>query len=226
MELSLAGQIPVETGLLSAIEADRLLVSIKVVITMKTQWQIFIAFFRSGILGFGGGPSTIPLVHKEVVGTFKWMDDQEFSDCLALGNTLPGPINTKMAGYIGYRVGGIIGLITAIFAAVLPTVLLMLVLLTSFNQFKDNPRVQGMTNAVVPIVGVMLGVLTWEFLKKTKSGLGWKLGILILAGSFVLIELLHFHPGLVIGALLVTAFVWPDKTNKIEVHVQGKSEGL
>ena len=45
----------------------------------------------------------------------------------------------------------------------------MLGLLTSFNQFKDNPRVQGMTNAVVPIVGVMMGVLTWSFLKKGKE---------------------------------------------------------
>ena len=50
----------------------------------------------------------------------------------------------------------------------------MLALLTSFNQFKDNPRIQGMTNAIVPIVGVMMGVLTWSFLKKAKNGLGWK----------------------------------------------------
>ena len=50
----------------------------------------------------------------------------------------------------------------------------MLALLTSFNQFKDNPRIQGMTNAIVPIVGVMMGVLTWGFLKKAKNGLGWK----------------------------------------------------
>ena len=42
------------------------------------QLNIFIAFFRSGMLGFGGGPSSIPLVHKEVVGTYKWMDDQQF----------------------------------------------------------------------------------------------------------------------------------------------------
>ena len=46
---------------------------------VKLQLNIFIAFFRSGMLGFGGGPSSIPLVHKEVVGTFKWMDDQQFS---------------------------------------------------------------------------------------------------------------------------------------------------
>ena len=107
---------------------------------MNLYLNIFIAFFRSGMLGFGGGPSSIPLIHKEVVSTFKWMTDDEFSNVVALGNTLPGPINTKMAGYIGYRVGGMIGLLVAVIAVVLPTVLLMLALLTSFNQFKDNPR--------------------------------------------------------------------------------------
>ena len=110
---------------------------------MNLYLNIFIAFFRSGMLGFGGGPSSIPLIHKEVVSTFKWMTDDEFSNIVALGNTLPGPINTKMAGYIGYRVGGMIGLLVALIAGVLPTVLLMLALLTSFNQFKDNPEYKG-----------------------------------------------------------------------------------
>lgn len=193
---------------------------------MQLQLNIFIAFFRSGMLGFGGGPSAIPLVYKEVVDTFKWMNDQEFSDVLALGNTLPGPINTKMAGYIGYRVGGALGMVTALIAAILPTIILMLILLTSFNQFKDNPRVQGMTNAVVPIVGVMIGVLTWGFLKKTKDGLGWKMGVSLLVGSFIAIEIVNIHPGIVIGALLVAALVTPDKKNKIQVQVEGKSESL
>lgn len=64
----------------------------------EKQLDIFIAFFRSGILGFGGGPSAIPLVHKEVVGTYQWMSDEEFADVLSIGNTLPGPIATKWPG--------------------------------------------------------------------------------------------------------------------------------
>jgi chromate transporter len=183
---------------------------------MKLYLNIFIAFFRSGMLGFGGGPSSIPLIHKEVVSTFKWMTDDEFSNIVALGNTLPGPINTKMAGYIGYRVGGMIGLMVALIAGVLPTVLLMLALLTSFNQFKDNPRVQGMTNSVVPIVGVMMGVLTWSFLKKTKTGLGWKNGGILLIGSLICIVVLQIHPGIVIGLLLIGALVLPEKKRKSE----------
>ncbi|MED4228383.1 chromate transporter [Neobacillus cucumis] len=193
---------------------------------MKLQWDLFIAFFRSGLLGFGGGPSAIPLVHKEIVGTFKWMNDQEFTDVLALANTLPGPIATKMAGYIGYRLGGILGMINAILATVLPTILMMLVLLTSFNKFKDNPRVQGMTGAVVPIVGVMMATLTWEFLKKSKAGWGWMKGLLLLAGSFIVMEIFHVNPGIVVAVLLVTALVFPDKKEKNEIPMKDKSESL
>ncbi|WP_071394195.1 chromate transporter [Bacillus tuaregi] len=193
---------------------------------MKLYLNIFIAFFRSGILGFGGGPSSIPLVHKEVVETFKWMNDDQFSDVLALANTLPGPLATKMAGYIGYRVAGIQGLIVALVSSILPTVFLMLALLTSFNQFKDNPRVQGMTHAVVPVVGVMMGILTWSFLKKTKNGLGWRNGGLLLLGCFICMVVLQIHPGIVIGVLLVGALVLPEKKKKTEAPVEGKSESL
>ncbi|MBP3952423.1 chromate transporter [Bacillus suaedae] len=181
---------------------------------MKTYLNLFIAFFRSGMLGFGGGPSAIPLVHKEVVTTFKWMNDEEFSDVLALGNTLPGPINTKMAGYIGYRVAGIGGLLTAVLSSIVPTIILMIVLLTTLTSFKDQPWVQGMTNGVIPVVTVMLGVLTWDFLKKSKQSLGWKLALFLLVISLLAIEVLGIHPGLVIAILLAYALLQPNRAKQ------------
>jgi chromate transporter len=48
------------------------------------------------------------------VGTFKWINDQEFSNVLSLGITLPGQIATKMAGYLGYKMGGILGMVNGI----------------------------------------------------------------------------------------------------------------
>lgn len=178
---------------------------------MNLQLQIFIAFFRSGILGFGGGPTTIPLVHKEVVTNYEWMTDEEFSDVISIGNTLPGPIATKMAGYIGYRVGGWLGLITALIATVLPTVILMIVLLSSLKQFSDSKFVSGMTNGVIPIVAVMMGVLTWDFMKKAKTSLGLKIAALIFILSFIAIALLNIHPGIVIAILLILALALPIK---------------
>ena len=178
---------------------------------MGKQQDIFIAFFRSGILGFGGGPSTIPLVHKEVVGTFQWMTDEEFSDVLSIGNTLPGPIATKMAGYIGYRVGGWLGLANALVATVLPTVLLMVLLLSSLQQFKELDFVKGMTNGVIPIVAVMLGVMTWDFLKKSQKSLGWTVALVMLISSFIAMIVLNIHPGIVIAILLALALFLPVK---------------
>ncbi|KAB2333355.1 chromate transporter [Cytobacillus depressus] len=179
------------------------------------QLQIFIAFFRSGMLGYGGGPSSIPLVHKEVVDTFNWMDSDEFGDILALANALPGPINTKMAGYIGYRVGGVIGMLNAILSSILPSIILLIVLLTTLNAYKDQPWVAGMTKAVVPVVAVMLGTLTWEFVGKSiKSPLGWKWTVAFIITSAILMGLLNVHPAIIILGLLVGALVKKDKNKE------------
>lgn len=177
------------------------------------QTDIFLAFLRVGLLGYGGGPSSIPLVHKEVVEKYKWMNTEEFSDILALGNALPGPIASKMAGYIGYRVGGVFGMVNALIATIVPTIILLIILLTSLNAYKDEPWVKGMAEAVVPVVAVMLAVLTWGFIKKSGvSMLGWGWSIGLIVGSFILLEILHVHPAILILILLVGALLKKDSS--------------
>lgn len=178
------------------------------------QRQIFIAFFRAGMLGYGGGLSAIPLMHREVVTIYKWMDDEEFSDVLALANTLPGPINTKLSGYIGYRVGGFWGMMNALTATVIPTVILMILLLTTLNAYKDKPWVQGMAKGVLPVAGVMIGVLAWDFIKIAYRSMGWLPTIVLTGISLVVMQLLGIHPAILIGALIITAFMSKDKERK------------
>lgn len=186
------------------------------------QWHLFLAFFRVGILGYGGGPSSIPLIHKEVVDKYKWMNDDEFADVLALGNTLPGPIATKMAGYIGYRVAGILGLINATLSTIVPTILLMIVLLTTISNIKDYPWVQGMTAAVVPVVGVMLATLTWDFFKNSRKSLGWMKSIVLVCVSLLLLEVFGLHPAFLIVVLLLAAIF---KRNKSSEKVRNVEKG-
>jgi chromate transporter len=181
------------------------------------QKDIFIAFFRSTMLGYGGGPSSIPLVHKEVVERYHWVSDEEFSDILALGNTLPGPIATKMAGYIGYRVGGFLGLMNAILATVIPSVVLMILFIGFLIKYRNSPFVQGITLAIIPIVGVMLGSLAYNFFKQSKDKLGWKISIFLSAISFILFAILNVHPALLIVTIMVYSFVKkPEKRVKQE----------
>ena len=173
------------------------------------QRDLFMAFFRVGMLGYGGGPSSIPLVYKEVVEKYGWMTPEEFSDTLCIGNTLPGPIATKMGGYIGYRVGGWLGMFNALAATTLPTIFLMIVLLTSLASVRHLPWVEGMTRGVVPVIAVMLGVLTWDFVRRSLTTLGSTGAVILLAVSFVFTQTLNLHPALIIGALILFALLKP-----------------
>ncbi|WP_058305913.1 chromate transporter [Gracilibacillus massiliensis] len=179
-------------------------------------FQIFWAFLKVGILGYGGGPSSIPLVHKEVVDHYEWLDNNEFSDILAIGNTLPGPIATKMAGYIGYRVAGWLGVVNAVLSTIIPSIIAMIVLLVSLSNFSELSWVNGMTHAIVPVVGVMLAILTWDFVVKGKKDLGWKFNVILLVSSLILLELLNIHPAIVIFILLVIAFTTTSKQEEKE----------
>ncbi len=187
---------------------------------MEKYVRLILAFFRVGMLGYGGGPSSIPLVHDEVVSRYKWMTSQEFGDVLAIGNTLPGPIATKMSGYIGYRIAGVPGMLVSVLALILPTIFLMILLLTSLSAYKDEAWVQGLSAGVVPVVSVMLADLTWQFVRRSWADMGlFAAGGLILL-SLLVISWLGVHPAIVIALLLGFALLKPDSKTR-----DGKGEG-
>ena len=177
---------------------------------MKTQRDLASAFFRIGLFGFGGGPTMIPLVHKEVVDNYKWMSDDEFANVLAIGNTLPGPIATKMAGYIGYKVGGKIGCINAVIMTIIPLIIVMIAGLGLLNEYRDKPWVAGMAQGVLPVVSWMMAKLTYDFLLKGYKSLGAIATGIGIALSILFIVVLGVHPGLVVAAVLHAVLVKPD----------------
>lgn len=170
---------------------------------MMKYWEIFLAFFIPGILGYGGGPASIPLVENEVVKRYEWMTVQEFSEVLALGNSLPGPIATKMAGYIGYDVGGILGAVIGVFAAVAPSLIIMILLLGLLTKYKNSPKVKRLTLYVRPVIAILLGVMAWRFFFESYEGIGlWQTAIITIA-SYLLMERFKVHPAFVIAGALV-----------------------
>lgn len=178
---------------------------------MKTQWDLGVAFFRVGILGFGGGPASIPLIEKEVVKNYKWMSEEDFADILAIANTLPGPIATKLAGYVGFRVAGYIGMLNAVFITTLPTILLLLFIMIALTSFKDFDWVSGMTNGVLPVVAMMMAVLTWNFIKKSMNGFGKFKAIFLFILFVFLLEIVQVHPGILILTLIILGLSKRDK---------------
>jgi chromate transporter len=160
------------------------------------------AMVKTGILGYGGGPSVIPLIRYEAVTRYRWMDDEEFGEILAIANALPGPIATKMAAYLGYRQKGVLGSVLAVLAHILPSAIAMICLLSFVEYLSNSKVIQGMIVAVVPVITVMLGVMAYEFAKRAYKGLG-KIMVVVFCGiSFVLLQLVPVHPAIVIVLFL------------------------
>jgi chromate transporter len=165
--------------------------------------HIFWAFFFANILGYGGGPATIPLIQKEVVEHYQWLTTQEFNEALAMGNALPGPIATKMAGYIGFQVGGYFGSILAVLATVAPSLILMLTLMGLLYKFRKSPQVKRMTLYVKPTIAVLLGVMTFQSFYESYFQIGIGHILFLGIGSYLLMEKVKVHPGLVVFGSLI-----------------------
>lgn len=165
-------------------------------------WQIFYSNFIANLLGYGGGPATIPLLEHEVVDRYGWFTNQEFSEIVALGNGLPGPIATKMAAYIGYDQGGILGSIIALFATVAPSLIMLIALLGLLMKYKDSPKVQMLTKIIRPTIAVLLGVMTYSFFFNSIQGVGALHTVILIIAGYFLLEIKKVGPlYVVLGAL-------------------------
>jgi chromate transporter len=169
------------------------------------EWlQLLYGFFMANALGYGGGPSSIPLMYQEIVTHHQWLNNAQFSNMLALGNALPGPIATKIAAYVGYDIAGWFGVFIALAATVLPSAAALIILLKILQRFRQSQVVKGMTLLVQPVIAIMMLILTWNNSKDSVAAIGILqfLGIAIV--SLWLMTKKKVHPAL----LIVAAFVY------------------
>lgn len=166
--------------------------------------KLFWGFFVANILGYGGGPASIPLMQQEIVDHHGWMTNAEFVDMLAVANALPGPIATKIAAYVGFQQAGWLGLTVAMIATVAPSAIALIVLLKILRHFKQSSVVKGMTLLVQPVIGVMMILLTWQFSFVSFESIGYIQSILIGVIALLAMTKWKVHPALVI----VLAFIY------------------
>ena len=166
-----------------------------------TLWALFAGFARVGLLGFGGGPSMIPLMQRECVDA-GWVSEEQFLEGLAVGSALPGPIATKMAVYVGWHEAGALGAAAALGGVVLPSAALMGLLAGLVLRFRDHPWLAGALAGVKPAVVGMLAFVAWDLAPTGIAGLG---GALVAGLAFAAL-VAKVHPGLVmVGAMAVGA---------------------
>jgi len=181
---------------------------------MNKYLELFWAFVKPGVFGFGGGQATVPLIREEVVENYHWLTDEQFADYLAMGNTLPGPIATKMSIIIGYDLYGYLGAFIAFMGMILPSTIAILLLFNLFLEYKDTAFVKGMQVAAKPVVviliaGVALSMARTSFLKNIDySSTNTWIVFGLFAVSLVLVllnefDVLNVHPAIMIVVALL-----------------------
>ncbi len=127
--------------------------------------QLFYAFFKIGLFGFGGGYAMISMIQGEVVTRHQWLSSPEFTDIIAISQMTPGPIGINSATYVGYTAVvnagyshaiGVVGSIITTFAVVCPSFILMLLISKFFLKYQKHPIIASVFNGLRPaVVGLM-----------------------------------------------------------------------
>ncbi len=118
--------------------------------------SLILVFAQLSLLAFGGGNSIIPEMHRLVVDVHGWMSGREFVALYALAQAAPGP-NLMVVGLIGWRVSGFWGAIVATIAVALPASVLILVVSTVWDRFRQAPWRRAVQAGLIPVtVGVVM----------------------------------------------------------------------
>lgn len=102
---------------------------------MKKAGILFWDFLKIGAFTFGGGYAMIHLLERQFVARRKWLDREEFLDMVAVAESTPGPVAVNSATYIGYKVYGVIGALSATVAVCLPSFVIIYLISLFLDQF-------------------------------------------------------------------------------------------
>jgi len=110
---------------------------------MHKNLGLFISFFKIGLFTFGGGISMLPLIEKETIQKHHWINEKELLEVVAIAESTPGPIAVNSATYIGQKVNGFFGALSATFAVVLPSFIVIYLITLVLEQFMANSFIQS-----------------------------------------------------------------------------------
>lgn len=158
---------------------------------MKLIFQLFISFFKIGIMTFGGGMAMLPILEREVVDKRNWATREELLDYYAVSQCTPGIIAVNVATFIGHKLKGIKGGIIATVGVVCPSVIIILIIATFLKTFSSIVAVKkAFTGIRVAVCALVISTV----IGLCKKGIKDFLGIIIAVLTFGIIVAFNLSP--------------------------------
>lgn len=158
--------------------------------------DLFFTFSRIGVCTFGGGYAMLPLLRHEIVEKRSWATEDELMDYYSIGQCTPGVIAVNTATFIGYKIRGVPGAIFATAGMVFPSLVIIILIASSIQQFAHLPIVQHAFSGIRIAVCALVLQSVWKISRKSVVDYVTA-GILLV--TFVAIAFFHISPILMIG---------------------------
>lgn len=164
--------------------------------------KLFWSFLQIGLFSFGGGYAAMPLIQGQVVTDHGWLSMTEFTDLITISQMTPGPIAINSATFVGIKIAGIPGALTATVGCILPSCIIVMLIAKLYLKYRNMAVLQGILNSLRPAVVAMIAsagisILITAFwgndalivLSKTN----WAM-VVIFAGCIVLLQKCRINP--------------------------------
>lgn len=172
---------------------------------MKTILKLFLAFARIGLFTFGGGYAMLPMIQREIVETRKWATEEEIMNYYAVGQCTPGVIAVNTATFVGRKVAGIKGAISATLGVIFPSVVIITVIAAFIRNFLEYEAVSNALagiNVAVSVLVISAVITLWK--KGVKNIFG--IGMFIFAFLFTLLT--DFSPIFVVLIAIISGILY------------------
>ncbi len=179
----------------------------------KSFYTIFKTFFKVGTMLLGGGYVILPLLQSELVEKKGWIDSDGLCEYYALGQSVPGIIAANISIFVGYKLRGQIGALSAVLGIVTPAFLAIILIASMLEEIVNLSFIQSI------FWGVGIGVIMLLFLA-TKEMWGKsivdKFTCFVFFASFILSACFHVSPAIIIILAIISGIVYRKIEPKIE----------
>ena len=151
-------------------------------------WLFKVNFFISAFT-FGGGYVVIPMIRKYFVTEKHLFSEDELMDMAAIAQSSPGAIAINLAVLAGFRSAGFSGAVLCGVSSVLPPFLILSVISTCYQVFRDLPVVAAVLKGMEAAVGALIVDIVFDMgaaVLKEKKPFFASLMPAAFAGSFLL----------------------------------------
>lgn len=151
--------------------------------TAKNKYlKIFLSTLYLSAFTFGGGYVIITLLKQKFVDELQWIDNEEMLDLVAIAQSSPGAIAVNGAIVVGYKLGGLPGILAAVSGAILPPFVILTLVSMFYDAFRGSFVIQAMLTGMKSGVAAVIMSVVWDMASGiVRSGDGIRVLIMVLA---------------------------------------------